>query len=258
MPQETCTQQSTVQPVISVNVEGINIQGRVRAVTISAGQDVTIQTVMSDLNGNPVDLSQCLYPSSPSGPAGSIQMRIAETVLAGSPADLSTTILGFAVNPPGVDGLVGAVLPSTVVAYPGISRAEFALLDSFGNVLFTNWLYVIINRSQWGTPTTQGPPSLAEIRLAMRDSDPSDNLWYGLEEYDMAEIAAAIEYPIMYFNESQPPLRRKFSTASFPFRYFWLQAIVSRLYSMASLHYTRVHLPYQQQAGLQVDDKEER
>jgi hypothetical protein len=143
-----------------------------------------------------------------------------------------------------------------VLAMPGISFMDFGAFDVAGNLVFTDQGYLIVNRSRWGaTSSDMGPPSIAEIRLHIRDSDPTDALWRGVIEFDAAEMAACIERPIRYFNEALPPLSTvKYNTANFPFRHNWLNGIVACLYEMAEISYMRVHLPYQA-GGLSVDDK---
>jgi hypothetical protein len=135
---------------------------------------------------------------------------------------------------------------------------EIGISDENGNIIFINQGYLCVNRSLW-TPNGltgfgSGPPTLAEIRLALRDSSPADNLWLGVEEFDLAEVVACIERPILYWNESPPPIPQKYNTATFPWRYYWLAGICGCLYKIAESHYMRVHLPYQA-GGVSVDDK---
>jgi hypothetical protein len=210
---------------------------------------------MLSQNGDPVDLSVCLLAG------GSVKARIHETALCVPPdyVQVNCTIVNNTDNDPGKDGCVDCLLPSDIVACPGIFKIEFALLDVDDNVKFTNWIYLVINKGQWGAAgsLTQvgGSLTIPEVKLFLRDSDPADNLWLGVEEFDIAEIAACIALPIDYFNQSQPPLHQSWTTQNFPWRYFWLQATCAQLYKLAARHYTRVHLPYQQQGGLMIDDK---
>lgn len=235
-----------------VNVDGQDIRTRIQAVSVAVGQKAVVQHVMRDLNGDPVDLEPCVPP-------GEVRLRIREVTSFHSSnpgVELACTL----VNPPGNDGLVETTLDADTVAFPGISKAEFALLTDAvpPEVVFTNGIYIVVNRGQWGDPSNlqdTGPPTIPEIRLHLRDSAPEDNLWLGITEFDLAEIAACIERPILYFNESRPPLKIRYTTSNFPYRYYWLEGITSCLYNLASLHYNRVHLPYQQQGGLMVDDK---
>lgn len=250
-----CANQLTVRPVVSINVEGQPILKRPRGVQVNQGQAATIRYTMLNQNGDPVDLSVCLLA------AGTVEARIHETRLIEPPGYVQVlcTIVNDQQPNPGADGCVDVQLPDCVVAHPGVLRVEFAMLDVNENIIFTNWIYLVVNRGLWGPDNSLlqqgGPPSVAEIKLFLRDSDATDNLWLGIEEFDIAEIAACIQLPIDYFNESQPPLHQKWSTRNFPWRYFWLQGICAQLYKLAARHYNRVHLPYQQQGGLMVDDK---
>lgn len=248
----TCPEQLIVTPQITC-VEGKPNLRKMQAVSVVVGQKATIRYVMRDQSGDPVDLSQCMALGA------TVELRIREAIML-NPYD-GVTIQGSVVNliTNGADGEVQATLSKEVVAYPGISRCEFGILDASGNLIFSNEFFLIVNRGQFSQAPYQvqplGPPTLPEIRLHLRDSDPADNLWLGVQEFDMAEIAACVERPIHYFNEAPPPVYQRFNTANFPARYFYLEAIVGCLYSMASLHYMRVHLPYQQNQGLTVDDK---
>lgn len=251
MPQVVCADQLFVRPVVSVDVRGKPITKRVRAVQVSQGQAATIRYTMLSQNGDPVDLSACLLAGA------TVVARMHETMLC-SPPDF-VEIDCEVVNPPGTDGCIQVEMTEEVVAYPGISSVEFALLDVEQKVIFTNAIYLIVNRGQFGPAgslsNVGGPPTIAEIKLHLRDSDPNDNLWLGIEEFDLAEIAACIETPIAYFNEARPPLNQQWNTSNFPWRYHWLSGIIACLYKLAAKHYARVHLPYQQQGGLMIDDK---
>ena len=253
--QVVCTDQLTVRPVVSVNVEGTPILKRPRGVQVAQGQAAKIRYTLLDQNGDPVDLGPCLLAG------GQVQARMHETNLISPPdyVQVDCTIVNNSDTDPGGDGCIEMQLPADVVAFPGITRIEFALVDNAENVIFTNWIYLVVNRGQWGQDGSLtnigGPLTIAEVKLFLRDSDPADNLWLGIEEFDIAEIAACIQLPIDYFNNSQPPLHMHWNTANFPWRYYWLQGTCAQLYKMAARHYSRVHLPYQQQAGLQIDDK---
>ena len=246
-----CPDQLIVTPQITC-VEGKPNLRKMQAVSITAGQLATVQYTMRDPNGDPVDLSECLAAGA------TVVLKLIEAMMA---RNCVITIDGSVVNlvTNGADGVVQATLTQPAVSIPGIYRCSFGIVDINGNPVFTNEFFLIVNRSPFITSpyslNSLGPPTLPEIRLHIRDSDPNDNLWLGVQEFDMAEIAACTERPIHYFNEAPPPINQKFTTANFPSRYFYLEAIVGCLYQMAADHYMRVHLPYQQQQGLTVDDK---
>lgn len=99
-----------------------------------------------------------------------------------------------------------------------------------------------------------GPPSIAEIRLHLRDSSPAES--YLLEHlmFDDAEIALAIARPVMYWNEIPPPLDVVYNTQTFPFRYHWLEGICANLFMMVAEQFRRNQLSYSA-GGLSVDDQ---
>jgi len=231
-------------------VEGKPNYRKIQAVEVNAGMEAIVKWTMKSAAGDPVDLTDAVAN-------GAIaEARIRETVNWSMglwpPAE---TIACTIPNP--AAGEVNMQLTKAVVEFPGISWVEIGILDNAGKVIFTNQFYLVVNRSMFGGTTPNapsGPPSLAEIRLAMRDSAPEDNLWLGVTEFDMAEIAACIERPVIYWNEAPPPIPQKYNTATFPYRYYWMGGIVGCLYMIAEHHYTRTHLPYQA-GGISMDDK---
>lgn len=235
--------QRNISPQITP-VEGRPSFQRMRAVECRAGQTVTIRWVMHDTKGDPVNFSDI--------PSATIKARIRETLSFNDdnpPVEVVGTIVDAA------QGRVDIQVPAVATEYPGISRVEIAVLDDTGSVVFTNECWLIVNRGQWAKDVEpNGPPSIAEIRLHLRDSGPEDNLWRDIEEFDLAEIAACIERPVLYWNESPPPIPVRFNTVNFPFRYNWLNGIIACLYQLAARWYRRVHLPYSA-GGLSVDDK---
>jgi hypothetical protein len=113
----------------------------------------------------------------------------------------------------------------------------------------------LFNSSSTLNPQTSGmlgPPTIAEIRLNLRDQ-PEINRLIDEYEFDVADICEAAVKSVMYFNMSQPPIMTQFSTTNFPWRYQWLDGICAHLYEIASGFYRRNHLKHQT-AGLAVDD----
>jgi hypothetical protein len=244
-PGVNCVDQPVKSPATTL-VDGVAVAAKVQAVEVVQGQEATIVWTMKSTAGDAVDLTMCSDAS--------VVVRIREALSMNSNSNPPVEIAGGILTPE--SGTVNFQLTSTAVAYPGISNAEIGIIDTSGKLVFSNSFYLVVNRGQFGPEVRmQGPPTVAEVRLHLRDSDPADNLWLGVTEFDLAEIAACIERPIHYFNESQPPIKITYTTASFPSRYFYLEAIIACLYQLASLHYSRTHLAYQQQGGLMVDDK---
>ncbi len=225
-------------------VYGQAVATKMQSLIVQQGQTAAIQTIIKDVNGKPVDLTS--YSGS------NIVMRIAEAVgLTGSLfSDISVLILNATA------GLVGTTLTADVVSYAGISIAEIAFLDtSSNNLILSNRYYLVVDATQFGLATTrQGPPTMMEIRMHIRDNAPEDNYLLDEIEFDDAELAASITRPIMQFNEMPPPSDQLYNTATFPYRYHWLEAIVANLYMIAAAHYRRNQLAYSA-AGLSIDDK---
>lgn len=251
----TCENQNAVTaPVTAIN--GQPAPTKMRAISITTGQAATINWQMHDKNGIPVNLSACEV----STPENTLKVvfRMKEQVALGNqnPArSLDATI---------VDAETGAVsvnLPTNMVGLPGIYYGEMALINvTTGNennpaVVFSNMFYVIINRSTFDTYTgAGGPPSIAEIRLHLRDSSPNESFLLENLMFDDAEIALAVSRPVQYWNEVPPPLDQVFNTQSFPFRYHWLEGICANLFLMVAEQYRRNQLDYQA-GGMAVNDQ---
>jgi len=90
--------------------------------------------------------------------------------------------------------------------------------------------------------------------LSMRDNGPADNSLLDDVEFDAAEITQAVLRPIMYWNETPPPIQPLLTTKTFPFREMWMVGIQSYLFDMVSSHYRRNQLAYNA-GGLSIDDK---
>jgi hypothetical protein len=88
----------------------------------------------------------------------------------------------------------------------------------------------------------------------MRDNGPADNSLLDDVEFDAAEITQAVLRPIMYWNETPPPIQPLLTTKTFPFREMWMVGIQSYLFDMVSSHYRRNQLAYNA-GGLSIDDK---
>ena len=97
--------------------------------------------------------------------------------------------------------------------------------------------------------------SIAEIRLVMRDRCPADNFLLDRVEFSDTEIAYAIRDPIDMWNDTPPPLSPRYTVNNFPYRYYWADAAVGTLLSIAGHNYERNRLQYAA-GNLSVDDKD--
>ncbi len=248
--QPTCSDQATRTPKVATSY-GCDIKGRQRAVETYQGLVPTIAWTMLDGDGNAVDLSSCGSFDGLDG--SSLHLRIHESVQYPAAAVPTFDIEGTIVSASA--GTVDFVLTSDVTRNPGIYLAEVTAFNTSNDPIFANQFRLVVNRGLGTTsmPCGGAPPTIAEIRLHLRDSDPVENNLLDTLQFDVAEIAAAIEYPVLYWNESNPPINQNHNTNTFPFRFWWLEAIVSRLYISAAHWYRRNHLPYNA-GGVGVDD----
>jgi len=132
----------------------------------------------------------------------------------------------------------------------------YETVDGDPNPVLTNHFYLVINRdllqnNDFGM--LSGPPTIAEVRLFLRDSGNAESYLLDNFKFDDAEIALAIMLPVQYWNEIPPPVNR-FNTMNFPFRYHWLHAISGHLMNMVAEHQRANHLEYSA-GGVSVNDK---
>jgi len=240
------------QNVISAPISSTNGQPsltKMRAVSITQGQCATIEWQMHSQEGFPVDLSSCTDAA-----LFKVVLRLKEQLSLGSANPVQEVVATIA---DAATGKVTAELTSALVGLPGVYYAEMALVNIPAEeaatpcVVFSNTFYLIINRSTFGS--ANGPPSIAEVRLHLRDSAPGESYLLDSLMFDDAEIGLAIGRPIQYWNEIPPPIRT-FSTQSFPFRYHWLEGISANLFLMVAEQYRRNQLSYSA-GGIAVDDQ---
>lgn len=250
----SCAGQNVISAPIS-KTNGLPVLTRMRSVSVTQGQCATIDWQLHDKDGHPVDLSGCgLGEDSPL----KIVLQLKEHLALGN-SKKPTSVDATVVDAP--TGQVQAQLTSGMVDTPGIYYGEMALVNTEAEagattcVVFSNTFYVIINRSTFGPQNKMGgPPSIAEIRLHLRDSAPNES--YLLEHlmFDDAEIALAIARPIQYWNEVPPPLDLHYNTQNFPFRYHWLEGICANLFMMVAEQFRRNQLAYNA-GNVAVDDQ---
>jgi hypothetical protein len=245
-------------PVSSAN--GQPVLTRTRAITIKQGEYAEVTWQMHDQNGLPLDLTG-LNDGVTEGSEIKVFLRLKEQLALGNRNPVAEFECG--ISEP-AEGRVGLTLFPNATGLAGIYYAEFALVfvpapdypDFPGPTpIFSNTCSLIITRStfeSYGRPG--GPPSIAEVRLHLRDSGPSES--YLLENlmFDDAEIALATTRPVMYWNEIPPPLSPMYNTQTFPYRYHWLEGICANLFMMVAEQYRRNQLDYQA-GGMSVNDQ---
>lgn len=253
--------QNVISAPIST-VSGSPVPARMRALTLTQSQCATISWQLHDKDGTPVDLRPVGFGGQTTPTDYKVVLRLKEQLSLGygkDPAQLDATVTDAAT------GAVTASLTEKMTRYPGIYYGEMALISVPAEaeqrpcVIFSNTFSVIINRSTFGpngdnSDRTGGPPSVAEIRLHLRDSAPGESFLLDNLMFDDAEIALAITRPVMYWNEIPPPLDQTYNTQNFPFRYHWLEGICANLFMMVAEQFRRNQLDYSA-AGMTVNDQ---
>lgn len=248
--------QSVISAPVSTN-NGRPVLSRMRAVSLTQGQTATIEWQLHDKDGNPINLTALSFTDN-STSAGPFQvvLRLKEQIALGigsyGPLQIQATVKTAAT------GVVTAELTTNLTKLPGVYYGEMALIDTSNpdvstKMIFSNTFSVIISRGTFGSSVPGGPPSIAEIRLHLRDSAPGESYLLDHLMFDDAEIALAITRPIQYWNEVPPPIAT-FTTQDFPFRYHWLEGICANLFFMVAEHFRRNNLSYSA-AGISLDDQ---
>lgn len=223
----------------ATKVEGRSAVKRRRAVAGPAGVPLSVAWTMVNANGDALTLTGLTTPTAK-------YKAIDAVPIGGEPwVEYAGTVSGNTVTLP---------IDATLLASPAVLTVDVAVLDA-GVMVAANRFFLYVDRSGWAaTQDDFGPPSVDEVRLHMRDSGPEDNIWLDSEEFDLAEVANAVEKCVRHWNEAMPPIDQKYRTATWPWRVNLLDGVAAYLYRMAARHYRRVHLPYQA-GGLAVDDK---
>jgi hypothetical protein len=252
-----CAAQNVVTAPVST-VNGQPVPTRMRAVSVSQGQTSTISWQLHNKDGVPVSLTSCVNALTDG--VLKIVLRLKEQIALGNQNPVLTIDVDHA-DGDIANGIVGVTLAQGITDLPGIYYAEIAVVNTDvadptnPAVIFSNTFYLIINRSTFGSSIRSGgPPSIAEIRLHLRDSSPTESYLLDNLMFDDAEIALAIARPVQYWNEIPPPLDQVYNTQNFPFRYHWLEGICANLFMMVAEQFRRNQLDYQA-GGMAVNDQ---
>lgn len=247
LEQGTTISQEQRAPISAVN--GTSVFARQRAISIMQGQAATVVWQLQDRNGVPLDLSPLVTDETLK-----VVLRLKEQIGLNANNKQPYEIDMELVTPE--TGTVSGQLTVEMTNYPGVYYGEVALISvatEYPAVIFANVFSLVIARSTFGVNVPGGPPSIAEIRLHLRDSSPAESFLLDNLMFDDAEIALAIARPVMYWNETPPPIQ-EFDTQTFPFRYHWLEGICANLFFMVAEQFRRNQLDYAA-AGVSVNDQ---
>lgn len=228
--------------------DGCPALGRVRAYVADQGVAATLRHAVRGRDGRPADLSAYA--------GGSAVLRLRDLAVSASAQNPVVEVAGSVED--AAAGTVLAPLRAAQVARPGLYQLSFGVLDAGGALVKASAALLSVEPTLFGggddgPGVRLGPPSIGEVRMAVRDSAPNENLLLRDLEFGDDQIANAVVRPLRFWNEQPPPLE-PFDTTNFPFREMWLRAVVAVLYETAAAGYRRNHLPYQA-GGVAVDDQ---
>lgn len=223
---------------------GTAVPERLRNVTVTEDQLATIEIAIVDHEANPVDLTSYDLGNDGSSISNSvddiphadnIRLLVREYINRGNTyAEAAATVYDAAA------GLVRVDVPSAVAAEPGIYWAALQILNASDQILFENTFLLTVSASvtKKARPRRK-TPTIPEIRMQLRDSSPEENYLLDAVMFSDAEIAAAIGRCVDYWNDSMPPLRRKYSTETFPYKYQWMEGTIALLFMTAAEFYQK-------------------
>lgn len=290
-PAETCCEQNQTFPVTPTYM-GEDIRGRIASVTVQACQKAILRWQMLDQNGRPLSLTGCFAeppPDESSSLSSSESSAVSQSSVSSTSSESLDTvgtwvdgtvpgdcnpnfdvlfsmreqlsiggvILDAEVSVENVEqGIVRVNLSPDNLASPGVYFAEFGIYDMTDpdNPVrhYSNMFYMFIE-PQISLDQLQGTPSIAEVRLFLRDSSPVENLLLDEAKFSDSEIIMATRLPVQEWNETPPPIQT-YTTQNFPFRMHWLGAICGYLFRMAAEQYRANRLPVSA-GGISIDDQ---
>jgi hypothetical protein len=232
------------EPVVGT-VDTIPVTQRIRTVIVSSNPCPSVAWTMVDSQGCPVDLSSCCPGA---------QCPVLGTLRVGP--DCHNYFLDYSASASDpVAGLMVADIDPVALGGPGIYVAEMGVFDAEGTcVAISNRFFLVVEKGLFGNFQAKGPPTIAEIRLELRDSSPLESdLLDDSVAWDNSEIAAALVSAVDYWNESLPPIPPYYTTQNFPFRYWWKQAAKAMLFRVAAEWHRRNQVAYSA-GGVSFDD----
>jgi len=203
-------------------------------------------------NGAPIDLTAYgIYDSSSSSSSGDFTgVRV---VVKEMPADTNPWDIVEAFVSDAQTGEITVAYDATRMTLRcGIFTAEAQIWED-GVMKKIYPFFYIVNPSLSASPANNNQAlSIAEIRMSIRDTDPTANFLIDELDFKTNEIALMIRRCVDYWNEIPPPLAT-YKPTNFPFRYHLSIGVIGLLHQMASVYKMRNNLDYSA-GGLTVAD----
>lgn len=248
-------------PHVPQNKSGSTCPAVAPVVRIKQARATRVRLQVKDFNGEPVELGPTMSGDSIPDDGIRVFLTCKHThvgldllwIREGAVVDAASGTVEFALSKDETDG---AGIYAAQIIVTGADGAS--LLDQEGDApasyLYTTDLWLEISATLTRCGVT-GPPSIAEIRLFLRDTCAAGNDLLQDFEFNDTEIVYALNEPVSYFNVKYVP-RTRYGVPDFPheYRYFWVRAAAAGLLRMAARKYARDHLPYSG-GGQTVDPK---
>lgn len=260
-----------IRPGIST-VDRCPIMTRVRAFLCQQGVRSTLEYQFTNREGRPLDLDAVLpgvdgtlsvseSDTQSVSPTGDIVARIRQAGVTGQPNSKEPIYVVGCSPYESATGKVRLTLTDNLVQRAGLYEMFFAIRDADEKPLLINRALLSIEHTLFADQPyssdgqlTNGPPTIQEIRMYMRDSHRYENLLLDDVEFGDEEIVQAILAPINMWNDALPPMKLKMKTTTFPYREQWKLAIAGYLFLSASHRYRRNALAYSA-GGTGIDDQ---
>lgn len=227
------------------NLEGCEVLARLRAFTLDQGWQGQLEWNLQKDDGTNANLISCYVGGSlddsldTEDTAPTVEVCFSEASVLAAP---KKPLCAAATIEDPETGRCRVDVPTAISDQGGVFRATWTLTDTDGRRILMNPVLVSVGDSDYGDPHRHGVPSLQEIRVHLRDYDNNNRILNG-REFSSAELLVAMLTPIREWNDT-PPQIATMSSAGFPYRHYWVRAIIGYLYEMAALSYFRDDLPY--------------
>jgi len=240
-------------PVITAQMpyrDSCPVLTRAKAFIIPQDLAATLEHVLRDRNGTPLDLTT--LPHQPL----SAELRIAEWIIGARQPEPEPPVTQTAtiVHPAG--GVVQADWPDACQR-PGIYRLNWGVYDALQRLVVIETAIASVERNLFGAPQPgdfgEGPITLQEMRMRLMDSSRNENTLLDDVEFNDEQILLALAEPIRLWNETPPPVCY-FTSRDFPFHSAWATGALAKLYELAAAHYRRNFLQTVG-GGVQIADK---
>ncbi|RIZ71263.1 MAG: hypothetical protein D0530_04875 [Methylococcales bacterium] len=211
---------------------------------VKQGQRVNLTLNLVDRTGTVIDLTPIsgkIITTSSSSSSGGPLMYTARFMAEERPDSHMLTMDVPAVVTDYAKGIVEVQLDRAQTNRPGIFFAQVAIFDTDGNLMQSTPYWLSVEHTV--QTESNGPISIAEVRLILRDVCPDQNFLLDDVEFSDTEIAFCIIRPIDEFNETYQP-KTSYTASTFPWRSHWLNAASGYLMRMAANSYARNYLDY--------------